>query len=313
MNGALTLTVGDFERALGVAAGALPAALQDRIRAADFRYEPLTPAERDAVILAVTKRVDSGELSRVGEHRQAVWEKGWEENLDAFAGKGFALESLVPRFFRPEPIVRLRQDYVRAGDAKFEFHFHDILRRWLFAEFMAGADAVYEFGSGSAYNLVAFAGEARRGMKFVGLDWAESAVRLTDLVGRTHGLTLTGRRFDFFHPDESLEIGPGDVALTISALEQVGARHGEFLDFLLRKRPKVCVHMEPMLDLYDPENLADYLAIRFHTARNYLSGFLGRLRQLETERKIEIMKVHRAEFGSLYHESYSLVVWRPRG
>ncbi len=306
-----TLTVQDFERALGAAPGSLPAKLQDRIRGVDFRYQPLTPAERDAVILGVIKRVDSGELSRVGEHRKEVWEKGWEENLDAFSAKGFALESLVPRFIRPEPIVRLNQDYVRALNAKFEFHFHDVARRWLFGEFMAHADAVYEFGSGSAYNLVAFAEENRRGMKLVGLDWAESAVKLARLIGQTHKINLTGRRFDLFHPDDSLDMGSNDVALTICALEQVGKRHEEFLQFLLRKRPKLCVHMEPLLDLYDPQNLVDYLAVRFHTLRDYLSGFLARLRQLEAQRQVEIFKVHRASFGSLYHEGYSFVVWKP--
>jgi hypothetical protein len=69
--------------------------------------------------------------------------------------------------------------------------------------------------------------------------------------------------------------------------------------------------MEPLLDLYDQDNLVDYLAVRFHTFRGYLSGFLPRLRQLEAEKRIEILKVQRMNFGSLYHEGYSFVVWRP--
>lgn len=311
MSATPTLTVSDFERALGVPCGRLPASIQERICGVDFRYESLTPAERDAVILRVLQRVDSGELSRVGAHRKDVWEKGWEENLEAFSRKGFALESLVPRFVRPEVIVRLNQDYVRALNAEFEFHFHDVIRRWLFLEFMADADSVYEFGSGSAYNLVSFSEEDRRGMRFVGLDWADSAVRLANLIGQNHKINLTGRHFDLFHPDAALDIGPEDAALTFCALEQVGVQHEEFLRFLLRKRPRICVHMEPLVDLYDPNNLVDYLAIRFHTYRHYLSSFLPRLRELEQEKQIEILKVQRLQFGSIYHEGYSLVVWRP--
>lgn len=312
MSVAPALSVKDFERAFGVSCGALPASVQDRIGRADFRYQSIAPAERDAVILRVLQRVDSGELTRVGAHRKDVWEKGWEENLDAFSSKGFALESLVPRFVRPEVIVRLNQDYVRALNPEFEFHFHDVVRRWMFLEFMADADSVYEFGSGSAYNLVSFSEEDRRGMKFVGLDWADSAVKLANVIGRNHKINLTGRQFDFFHPDATLEIGPGDAALTFCALEQVGLQHEEFLQFLLRKRPRICVHMEPLVDLYDPKNLVDYLAIRFHTYRHYLSGFLPRLRELEQEKRIEILKVQRLHFGSIFHEGYSLVVWRPR-
>jgi hypothetical protein len=132
------------------------------------------------------------------------------------------------------------------------------------------------------------------------------------MIGKTHQINLTGRSFDIFHPDDNLQLGPKDAALTICALEQVGARYEEFLQFLLRKRPRVCVHMEPLVDLYDPDDLVDHLAIRFHTFRSYLSGFLPRLRMLEAEKRLEILSVQRMHFGSLYHEGYSYVVWRPR-
>jgi hypothetical protein len=304
-----TLTVEDFALALGVTPNQVPPNLQEQIRHSDFRYQTLAPVERDQVILGILKRLESGELSKVGEHRKEVWEKGWEENLEAFAQKGFALENLVPRFIRPEPIVRLNRDYVCACNPKVEFHFHDVVRRWLFLQYMADGEAVYEFGCGSGYNLVTFS-EIHPTMRLVGLDWAESSVKLVNLIAKTHQLNLQGVRFDLFHPDDSLGLGPRDVALTICALEQVGTRHEEFLQFLLRKRPRLCVHMEPLLDLYDPDNLVDYLAIRFHTGRGYLSGFLERLRQLETQKRIEIVKVQRMGFGSLYHEGYSYIVWR---
>jgi hypothetical protein len=282
----------------------------EAIARADFRYQRLTPAERDDVIRYVEARLDSGDLSQVGEHRQDVWNTGWGENLDAFAASGFELDSLVPRFIRTGPIVRLDQDYVRRVDPKFEFLFHDAVRRWLFLEFMADVEAVYEFGSGSAYNLVAIS-EMAPDIRLVGLDWAESAVRLTNMIGQRRGLRLTGRPFDFFHPTADVELGAGVAAVTIHALEQVGPRHEMFLQFLLAKRPRICVHMEPMLDLYDPENLVDSLAIRYHTARGYLNGFLPRLRQLEAAGQVEILTQQRLRFGSLYHEAYSILVWRP--
>lgn len=284
--------------------------MRDAIARADFRYQRLTPVERDDVLREVRTRLGSSELSQVGEHRQGVWDSGWGENVDAFAASGFSLESLVPRFIRTGPIVRLDQDYVRRGDPTFEFRFHDVVRRWLFQEYMADVESVYEFGSGSGYNLVAIS-EMAPHVRLVGLDWAESAVTLANTIGEKRGLALTGRRFDFFHPDASVELGSGDAALTVHALEQVGQRHDAFLQFLLEKRPRVCVHMEPMLELYDADNVVDSLAIRYHTTRGYLSGFLPRLRQLEAEGRIELLKVQRLRFGSLYHEAYSIVVWRP--
>ena len=310
MTAALTLTADDFASALGTTPARLQTHVRDRIQRADLRYETLSREERDAVILGVLNRIDSGELATVGEHRQQVWDRGWAENLEAFAATGFALESLVPRFIHTQPIGRLNQDYVRKLNRAFEFQFHDVVRRWLFLEYMSDADRVCEFGAGSSYNLVAFA-DLAPDLPLVGLDWAESAVALTDMVGRERHLNLTGRRFDLLQPDPTFDLAGRSAVLTISALEQLGPRHQAFLHYLLEKRPHVCVHLEPLVELYDPASLVDALAIRYHTARGYLTGFLPRLRELESRRRIEILKVQRMRFGSLYHEAYSCVVWRP--
>jgi len=41
---------------------------------------------------------------------------------------------------------------------------------------------------------------------------------------------------------------------------------------------------------------------------NQAVGFYGRCQQ---EGRIEIIKEHRVEFGSLLHEAYSQMIWRP--
>lgn len=304
------LSIANFAIAFGCALEEIPDFLLERITGSDFSYRRLNSSERDKTIVGILKRLDANELSKVGEHRKEVWEKGWEENLDAFASQGFALETLVPRFIRPEPIIRLNQDYALAINPKFELHFHEIVRCWLFLRYLANASAVYEFGCGSAYNLVAMA-ELSTDMRFVGLDWADSAVKLANMIGEARGINLTGRRFDFFHPDDTIPLGTDDAVLTICAMEQIGTHYEAFLQFLLCKRPRICVHMEPLIELYCSDNLVDYLAIRYHTSRGYLSGFLRRLKQLQADRRLEIVKVQRLNFGSLYHEGYSVVAWRP--
>ena len=65
-------------------------------------------------------------------------------------------------------------------------------------------------------------------------------------------------------------------------------------------------------ELYDQNDLFDYVAAAYLRKRGYLQGFLPRLRELEREGVIEILQVQRT-FGSLYHDGYSFVVWRPRG
>jgi hypothetical protein len=245
---ALTLDDDGFAQALGTPVASLPASVRDRIAAGCFRCDRLSAEESEQVAAGISERIESGALSPVGPHRHDVWEKGWEENLEAFAGNGFALESLVPRFIRTGPIVRLNQAFVRRDNPLFELLFHDVVRRWLFLTYMKDVDTVYEFGCGSAYNLVAIS-ELSPDVDLVGLDWAESAVSLANMIGRERGIRLRGRRFDLFDPDASMDLGSSSAVLTISALEQTGPRYEAFLQYLLDRRPRVLVQLEPMLEL----------------------------------------------------------------
>ncbi|MGA7934859.1 MAG: hypothetical protein WCA35_15040, partial [Kovacikia sp.] len=85
----------------------------------------------------------------------------------------------------------------------------------------------------------------------------------------------------------------------------------KFIHFILEKSPHICINMEPLCELYDENNLVDYLAIRYHKQRQYLDDYLSFLRELEAEHKISIQTVKRLRFGSLYSECYSLIVWKP--
>jgi hypothetical protein len=62
----------------------------------------------------------------------------------------------------------------------------------------------------------------------------------------------------------------------------------------------------------EDSSLFDYVAARFSLARNWLRGFLPRLRELESQGVIEILKVKRT-IGSFYHHGYSIAIWRPTG
>ena len=60
-----------------------------------------------------------------------------------------------------------------------------------------------------------------------------------------------------------------------------------------------------------PGNLVDYLSILYFKKRNYLSGFLLKLRELEEAGKIKIHMAKRTFIGSLYIEGYSVIAWSP--
>jgi len=147
---------------------------------------------------------------------------------------------------------------------------------------------VSEFGCGSGQNLKGLKG------KLHGYDWAESAVK------RVRAMGIHAERFDMFNPSP-IDLKGG--VLTVHALEQLGDKFGPFLQFLMDKKPEICVHIEPIEELYE-DNLLDNLALSYHKKRGYLSGFLKAL-------KGKTIEVERTYVGSLFHEAYSVVVWRP--
>lgn len=276
----------------------------------DFGYRELAGAERDAMILEALRRLEPNAEKVSGEARQPEWESGWSENLREFLATDGDLDSLVPKYIRPNEVVRLFGCYAQPVNPTFVRDYTKTYRAWLARRFFADAEAIYEFGCGPGSHVAHFA-ESFPQVPVMGLDWAEASVRIMEAMAARYGWPVTGRRFDFFKPDHDIRLAPGAVVLTFGALEQVGRGHGPFLDYLLAMAPKRCVHVEGIDELYDPDDLLDHLALRYHRRRNYLDGLLTRVRELEQEGRAVIEAVHRHRFGTRFNETFSLVVWRP--
>lgn len=305
------LGVDDFARLFGTSVDALPASCRSLIAEGDFRYRTLTGDERDQVVLDVLKRIDSQQFTTAGKEGLERWEKGWSENLEGFRKHDRALSELVPKYIRPHQAIRLDQHYVMPVDPNFELKWFEIFQRWLFATYFTEAKAVYEFGCGSGINLAALA-TLYPEKRYVGLDWTAAATAIVDEMAKGYGWNMKGQRFDFFNPDTRVSIDEGAVVFTVGALEQTGPDHEAFLQYLLEMSPALCVNIEPIVEWYDENRLVDYAAIKFHRQRKYWEGFPGRLKQLEDEGRVEILKMKRSYFGSLYLEGYSQLIWRPR-
>jgi hypothetical protein len=122
---------------------------------------------------------------------------------------------------------------------------------------------------------------------------------------------IHGFNFDFFKPDHSFKLDKNGAVITISALEQTGIKFNRFVNYLLKNKPEICIHIEPIYELLDDNNLMDFLSIKYIQKRNYLWGFLDHLRKLESKGKIKIIKAQRTYIGSLFVDGYSVIVWRP--
>jgi SAM-dependent methyltransferase len=305
------LSLEDFARLFGTTIDDIPDDCRELIANVDFRYRKLSGDERDKVLLDILKKIGSGQLTVVGKKKRVIWEKGWSENLQNFLKKNYDINELIPRYYRPGQVLRIYRNYATTYDPNFEFNFFKVFRLWFFKKYLKDAESVYEFGCGPGHNLIALA-ELYPEKRIHGLDWAVASRDLVNKIAEAYKYNITGHLFDMFSPDENMEIANSSVIMTIGTLEQLGRDYESFLQFLLKKSPMLCLNVEPFCELYDKNHLLDYIAIKYQEKRKYLVGYLNRLRQLESEGKIEILKTQRMLFGGLHYDGWSFVVWKPK-
>ena len=298
-----------FAQALGLAPTDLDNRTSRLLAEATLRYHPVD-ASGQAILEAETAAKIGDGFTVVGEHRAGIWRDAWQDQLDRFEQSNYTLESLNPNFVAGSSILRWQGSYIEARTARFELLFLQILRDWLFHTYLADVDRLYEFGSGSAFNVAAYA-QLFPNVPIVALDWAPAAVRIADLLHEKRGMNIRGERFDFFAPARVIPLGTDSGVLTMCALEQTGERFGKFLEYLVAEKPRRVVHVEPVFELYDPSSSHDRLAIEYHTQRKYLKGLLPALQRLAEEGVIRIPSVRRLRFGSRFHECFTIIVWEP--
>jgi hypothetical protein len=298
-----------FAQAIGYEEGRVDDRTVGLLDKADLRYQTIDRAGQDALQAETANEIEKG-FKVVGQHREDIWRLAWDEQLKRFEGANYDLQALTPKFVDGSVILRWQGQYIRSITNQFELAFVEVLRDWVFRTFLADVDHLYEFGSGSAFNVAAYA-QLFPQVHITALDWAPEAVRIADLLGTKRGMKISGRRFDFFAPDRTLKLGPQSGVLTFCALEQTGDRFGQTLDYLLESRPRRVVHIEPTAELYDATSPHDELAIRYHGQRKYLSGLLPAIQHLAREKKVRIPWTRRLRFGSRFHECYTVMVWEP--
>lgn len=302
----LKLTEKDFANLVGSSVGDLPRECRKLLSSYDLSFKKVNTKRRDEIILNILKKINSEDLTVSGIDNKFTWKKGWKENLNNFTKNNYDLSELTPQYVRPNQPMRYLGQYVIPNDPMFELYFYTIFRVWFFKKYLENIKVIYEFGSGSGYNLPILA-KLFPDAKIHGLDWVPESKTIVNKIGSTYRLNVKGHIFDMFNPDSNFKLAPNSAILTLGSLEQLGDNYQQFLKYILAQSPLLCLHYEPLIELYDENNLFDYLAVLYHKRRNYLGNFLTTLRILESDNKIRILK-YKKLMGSLYLDG-SFVVW----
>ena len=306
----MKLSVQDLAQLFGTTVEDVQLHCGDLVGSDALNYRKITGEERDQLILQVLNRIINTDLVRAGEDRQPDWERGWRENLEEFVASNYNLELLIPKYFKKNVPARLNLDYVMPVAPDFVFYYTHVFRTWVFKKYLADVKSIYEFGCGPGYHL-AYLAQMYPDKNLFGLDWARSSQEILKLLAAHFGWKITGKKFDFFQPDHDVVLAENSGVFTFGALEQIGGRHEKFIEFLLERKPAICVNVECLHELYETDKLLSFLALQYHTKRNYLSGYLTALQKLEKQKRLEIIKVHHQKFGNLFDDPFSFVIWKP--
>lgn len=309
MSDSLTFGAQDLARATGCPL-AVAELTFERLAPPELVYRPLPEARAAATVAEIEEIIRDKPLRVVGADDPTAWERGWAELADRLAQERVTIETLRPQYFHAGAPCRLFGELVEQVTPHFEYWVGLCVRFAIFAEFLCDRSHVVEFGCGTGINLLLL-GLLHPEARLVGCDWAAASQDILMQMARETGQEIEAHRFNMLTATGDCgPIGPDTAVMTVHALEQLGANWQPFLDFLVRHRPGVCVHIEPLVELYDASAPLDDLARRYHLKRHYLQGFAPAIERLAADGAADIMALRRTRFSGLYQEAYSVLVWR---
>jgi hypothetical protein len=282
--------------------------MKEMIKSFDLRYQSITQHKKEQYILNVL-RILLGQVIESGKHRIGEWENGWSENLIEFKNTK-DINSLIPKYHGKKRLAHWKQEMVDPLIENFDYKMHlcfvdAILEKYLTNDIKN----LYEFGCGPAYHLIRISQNYPE-IKLFGLDWTKASQLIIEQINQILEINIHGHNFDFFNPDYNIKVPQDSVFLTVAALEQIGQNYMNFVDFVIEKRPKICINIEPISEVLDENNLIDFLSVKYFEKRKYLNSYLPYLYALEKDKKIEIIDVRRTYTGSYFIEGHTLIVWR---
>jgi len=273
-----------------------------------FYWDPKSE-ELEEYILDVLKKISLPQITRTEEENLKAFENGWRENSELIKANGITINNLKPKYFRQSKFLRYAKKLIVSKNLNLEYELFTLARLVIFKKYLSGFETIYELGAGSCQNLLMLS-ELYPNKELYGLDWTNVTTEIADYIASSLGRNIKGYLFDMMEPPANISLKPGSAVFSIHSLEQIGNQHEKLLSFILNSSAGIVVHYEPILELYDENNLLDKLALIYSDKRNYLNGYLNKLRDLERQNKIEIIEARRPHLGGVIHEA-SLVVWRP--
>jgi hypothetical protein len=248
-------------------------------------------------------------LNVSGPERLKDWDYGWGELLLELE-KSKSLNCLEPQYFGKYPYIRFNNELYEIENNDLEKTvLKFIIQLLIELTLPVGVEQYYEFGCGTGHHLFKLKSKFKD-RSFCGLDWSIKSQEIINLANDISGLDIQGRNFDYFNPFKDKFFLDDSIFFTVASMEQIGTDFENFVQFVLHSKPKIVIHVEPMYELFDDFEVIEKLTKEYMEKRNYLRGYLSRLRELEKQNKIDILAQFRTNIGSVFLEGYSILIFK---
>jgi hypothetical protein len=241
--------------------------------------------------------------------RMPIWNEGWNENYSKILKKGFS-QGTIPGYYlrKNQRIFKLKNNrLIYPKNSNFELLFHRLILHFINLKFLKKMDALYEFGVGSCQNLIFFL-ENNKKINIFGSDWSDSSIKILKLIKKKYQKRFISFKKINMFKKFSLNIVDNSCLFTYCSMEQLGKDFKNFLNSSIKLNFKFYIHIEPINELSTKDKFG-ILSSKYIKKRNYLSGFLTYLKNIERKGIVKILYKDRI-IGNSFFDCWSVIVWK---
>ena len=303
------VTLGDLEKSFGIKKNKFSNKFLHIYKTSNFKYKEINDNNEQKLIKFLIEKTINDKRKTGSKKRKIVWQKGWNENLVRFKKDPKNLKALLPIYNNDNIYLRFFSKFIIPKDSSFEHNYFRLLQQHLFDTYFKKYNNFYEFGSGTGLTALSLANNFPE-KKVFATDFVKSSVQIIKTIAKHYNKKIYAEIFDIKKPNYKYEIKDKSLIFTLGAIEQVKDDYKDFIDYILKKKPKLVINMEPYKEAFDLKNHMDLLSYAFIEKRKYANNFLPYLKELEKKKKIKILKIKRTYFGGIMMESYNYIVWK---
>jgi len=274
----------------------------------NIKFKTLNYKKREKAITDTLSKIQiENRIAENNSKRKKIWETGWNNLNKSYLNNK---NSLIPEFYtkRKNTYFRLEGKFIKSSKS-FEYKMINIFRNWYFNKYFKNIQNIYEFGAGSGHNLVAFS-KLFPDKNFFASDFSLNSVRLMKKISKKNKFKWKCFQFDMLKKNKKFFLKKDSGVYTSGSIEQLSGNIDNFLSLIIKNRPKICLHVEPIPQLFNNKNIEDVTSLIAISKKNYTSNLLDKLISYEKKGKIKILKKMKSPFGSQLIDGMNLLVWK---